>query len=240
MNNGTKYTLLIASGLGIVITLAVLYRKQVKGSIIGSNAKNSNNSKKKVNMIPNFDTYTLYDSGGKTVLGTIPEAKYGRYDVIFVWGGMRYATPSWMMNQIPKKLFYTHIIFLIDYRVNWNEFKPLYDKFMKDKHLANYVNSQSIAGFSAGGYDVYDAYNQNYRVVGLIDPSTKQSYAKLPFSANTKMVYNDRNWGGYATIKKALPIVAKAINEKGGEAEQVNLSHKEIPKYFFSKYVNYF
>ena len=191
-------------------------------------------------MIPNFDSFTVYENSGKKVIATLPKAKYGRYDIIIVWGGMRYATPEWMMEQMPKELFYTHIIILADYRINWNQLKPIYDGFMKDKYLTNSINSTSIAGFSAGGYDVYDNYNQNYRLVGLIDPSTKSSYAKLPYSSNTKMVYNDRNWGGYANIKKALPIVAKAINEKGGFAERVSISHKDIPRYFFNKFKNDF
>ena len=38
-------------------------------------------------MIPDFDLFPVYDNNGKTVLATLPKAKYGRYDVIIVWGG---------------------------------------------------------------------------------------------------------------------------------------------------------
>ena len=200
----------------------------------------SNNKQAKVKMIPDFDKFTIYSSGSNKVIATLPKAKYGKYDVIIVWGGMHYANPDWIIEQMPKELFYTHIIIVADYKTNWNILKPKYDEFIEQKHLKNSINSTSIAGFSAGGYDVYDNYNQNYRFVGLIDPSTKSSYAKLPFSSNTKMVYNDRNWGSYANIKKALPLVAKAINDNGGFAEKVSISHKEIPKYFFNKFKNDF
>lgn len=235
MKAKTRNILLISSGLGIIIVLALVLRKQTALNNKGKSLKQN-----KVKMIPDFDLFPVYDNNGKTVIATLPKAKYGRYDVIIVWGGMRYATPKWMMEQMPKELFYTHIVVLADYRLNWNVLKPIYDGFMKSKHLSNVVNSTSIAGFSAGGYDVYDNYNQNYRVVGLIDPSTRSSYSKLPFTSNTKMVYNDRNWGSYQSIKNALPLVANAINEKGGFAEKVSISHKEIPKYFFNKFKNDF
>jgi len=166
----------------------------------------------------------------------IPKSKLGKYDVIFVWGGISYANPEWMKEQIPEDLFYGNIIIITPYSIKWNTLKGIYNEFLSQNHLKNSINKTSMIGFSAGGKEVYENYNKKLKFVGLIDPSTKNSYLSIPFKKNTYMIYNDANWSGYSNIQKALPVIANVITTGGGHVEKVNLSHKAIPEYFFIKY----
>jgi hypothetical protein len=96
--------------------------------------------------------------------------------------------------------------------------------------------NRSIVGFSAGGYNVLNNYNKNWRFVGLIDPSNKPNHQDLPFTTNTHMVYNESNWGSYPTIKSQLPKLFSKVKSGGGDGERVSLQHDKIPAYFFNKY----
>lgn len=209
--------LLVSGIIGLTVGIMVAYKKI---------------NKKFGKMIEQYSQINLEQG----VIATIPATKLGKYDVIFIWGGLGYATPEWMMKQVPLELYYANIIIFSPYNIDWSKLNIIYKSFLQTEHLSNSIAKKSLIGFSAGGTDVYENYSKKLKFVGLIDPSTKSSYANLPFSKNTYMVYNDNNWGGYVNTQKALPTIAKSINDKGGFAEKVTLSHKNIPKYFFNKF----
>jgi hypothetical protein len=138
---------------------------------------------------------------------------------IIIWGGMHYATPKWMNQQIPDWMWGQYEIYIVPYGTPLSNIKKDIDP-----------KTTGLIGFSAGGLDVLKNYSKDYAFIGLIDPSTKDVYTKTNYGLNTHMVYNDSNWGN---INKSLVRVAKQVNETGGESVDVNMEHSKIPKYFF-------
>ena len=94
---------------------------------------------------------------------------------------------------------------------------------------------KSVVGFSAGGHKVWPLCGQ-YEFVGLIDPSTKDSYIKNYFINDKRvvMMFNNENWGGRLSYIGDEQIRAKEI--MGGNAIKVNMSHSKIPKAFFERF----
>lgn len=184
-----------------------------------------------VNYIPD----NKIDELGNVII-SIPETKLESYPIIYVFGGIDYATPKWMLSQVPKEILYKSIVVFIPYTVSYDVAKHDVSKYLSGKGYK--TNSVSIIGFSAGGTNVQKVYNNNFKFIGLIDPSTSTPYLSLPFKPNTSMVYNDANWGGYPAIKSALPKLDSKISLAGGDSEKVSLRHVDIPKYFFEKYKN--
>lgn len=169
------------------------------------------------------------------VIVSIPETKYAKYDLVIIFGGMYYANPEWMYSQIPKDGFYKNIVVIAPYTMSFDKAKSIYEPFLKDYK----IKSSSVMGFSAGGLQVQSNYSPSWKIAGLIDPSTKSQYLELPFSDNVKMIYNNANWtGSLAGIGTVQTKLDPIIKNKGGYAEKVSISHENIPKYFFEKFLN--
>jgi hypothetical protein len=168
---------------------------------------------------------------------SIPDKK-GKLPIIYVFGGISYANPEWMLKQTPQYILSRAFVVFAPYTSSFSSVKTKAENFIDNKKLNIDKNKVSITGFSAGGINVQKAYNQDFKFVGLIDPSTRSEYLNLPFDKNIKMIYNDANWGGLPNIKAVLPKLDTAINIKGGNAEKVKLTHADIPKYFFDKFKN--
>ena len=212
-------------GVGIVAfaVLGIIYYRIFKGK------------KSSTNNVPEIMDNTKTDLA-KGIIVSLPATKFTNNELLIIWGGISYATPSWVYSQIPKSVLYKYVVVIAPYNVGLSQVSAVYKPFLEQKGIS--VANTSIMGFSAGGIQVQNNYSDKYKIVGLIDPSTREGYLKLPFGSNTKMVYNERNWGGSLNfIKELLPKLGKAINDKGGEAERVNLKHSEIPKYFFEKFL---
>ena len=82
--------------------------------------------------------------------------------------------------------------------------------------------------------DVLKNYNEDWKFVGLIDPTCRDKYKNLNFTKNTYMIYNDKNWGGK---NKSLKIIANRINFCGGLAKKLDMDHGSQYKYFFETYL---
>lgn len=172
---------------------------------------------------------------GKLLI-SIPKSKKESYPLIYVFGGIDFATPEWMLQQVTIEILSKAIVVFAPYTSSFESVKSEALKYLSDNNYK--ISSSSLIGYSAGGTNVQKAYNNNFKFVGLIDPSTNTRYLSLPFDSKTKMVYNDGNWGGYPAIKSALPKLEAKIESSGGAAEKVKLRHSEIPKYFFDKFKN--
>ena len=140
---------------------------------------------------------------------------------IVIWCGMHYATPAWMKKQVPTWMWSRYEIFIVPYGTPLAVVDPDVD-----------YQTTALVGFSAGGIDVLKNYDSRYAFVGLIDPSTRPSFLKGAYR-NTAIVYNPSVWGN---TNKSLVPMAERIKATGGNAERVQLSHSDIPKYFFNKH----
>ena len=227
MTKTTRNILIVTGVVALSVTIFFIFRKFSKGKSSSS-------------MIP-----TIKDNQKNTlsngIIVSIPSTKFGKYDVLIIWGGISYATPEWIYSQIPKEVLYTHIVVIAPYDVKLSTVESVYKPFLESNHYnENTINSVSLLGFSAGGYKVQENYSPKYKMVGLIDPSTKSNYVNLPFTKNTFIVYNDKNWTGsegLVAIGKTLPLLGDSIARSGGVAERLNMKHADIPKYFFEKFL---
>jgi len=141
---------------------------------------------------------------------------------IIIWCGMYYATPQWMEQQIPNHVKINYELYIIPYGTSLSNIKQNIDP-----------KSTALIGFSAGGLDVFKNYSSDYAFIGLIDPTTNPRYNHLKYTNNIHMLYDISNWGN---INKNLPTTVKSIIKGGGEVIHIDMSHSEIPKYFFIKY----
>lgn len=145
-----------------------------------------------------------------------------------VFGGVEYATPKWMLDQIPEELQYRKTILLLPYTSTIEHAKKLLGK----------TKIKSVIGFSAGGHKVWPLCGE-YQFVGLIDPSTKKEYVDSYFINDKRvfMMYRPENWSGrLAYIGKEQKNAAKLM---GGNAILVNTGHSKMPAEFFRKFFNY-
>ena len=170
---------------------------------------------------------------------SVPVTKADKYPINYVFGGIDYANPDWMLKQTPQYILSRSIVVFAPYTKSFDSINV--DSFLKKNNLQIDSNKRSISGFSAGGLNVQRKFNKDFRTIGLIDPSTKADFLELPFNKNTIMTYNERNWGGNLTyIRELLPKLAKKVSDKSGIGERVDIKHADIPKYFFEKYKDKF
>jgi hypothetical protein len=212
-------TMIILSAMASTIGIYLIYRlyKTQKGGISEKSKAND------------------YETTTETVYTiTKPKNNDAIYDVIYLFGGMDYATPTWMLEQMPKEILLNNIVIASSYHNSFDSVDEALKRYMSRKLLKK--GKSSIMGFSAGGYNVLDKYNRNFKFVGLIDPSNKSKYNNLNFGSNTYMVYNKNNWGAYPSIQGNMDVLASKIEDGGGLAESVSLQHSKIPSYFFNKF----
>lgn len=215
-----KYSII---SLGVSLLLFILYKKLMnKGSRL-------------VSTIALSKSYDTIDYNGLII---IKPTEKTNFNVIYVFGGMAYATPKWMLEQMPKDILLKNMVVLAPYTTSFTKVNNTFKEYMGANNYKE--DSLSLIGFSAGALNVQSAYNKGLRFVGLIDPSTKSEYLNLDFGSNAHMIYNNSNWGTYPKIKATQPKIAKLITNGGGNVVVVDFQHKDIPSYFFKTYANKF
>ncbi len=211
---------LIGGGLTVAIIGVVLYinrsRKETDKKVVMESGNNIENI--------------------GTLIYSYPKTKLESYSLVIVFGGINYANPKWMLGETPKNLLSKAVFVFVPYTTPYSDAKKQIDSYLATKGIK--TNSVSVLGFSAGGLNVQKAPLNNFKFIGLIDPSTRSEYVTLPFTKVAKMVYNDANWGSLPKIKEALPKLAQSVKTAGGDSEKVSLSHAKIPAYFFTKHQN--
>lgn len=215
-------TILIISGVffGVGLLSYILFKKLLK------------DDQEEVSDIDIEDGNTLQKLGELIISKPKTDMKY---PLLYVFGGMYYANPDWMLKQVPKYLLSRAFIVFAPYTTSFNSVKSRAEKYIADNNIQINNDKVSIMGFSAGGLNVQNSYDKKYKVVGLIDPSTRENFLYLPFGNNVIMTYNDANWG-YPNIKATLPKLSNVVSGVGGVGEKVNIGHSKIPSYFFQKY----
>jgi hypothetical protein len=142
-----------------------------------------------------------------------------------VFGGVGYATPKWMLSQMPQELKDKKTILVL----------PFTSDIIQAKRMLGKTPIKSVLGFSQGGYKAWPASGE-YEFVGLIDPTTKED--SLRYHINDKrvhMIYNPSNWG-FPEVVKCQKKAAKIML---GNAILLNIGHSEMPTEFFRRYGNY-
>lgn len=108
-------------------------------------------------------------------------------------------------------------------------------KYAKEKYG---VDITSIAGFSAGGHEAWrHASSSNFKIVGLIDPSTTKT--DLNIGSNTYLLANPSNWGDiYSGIRSKLKWYCDNKDEAKykGHVFCPKISHVGMVGEFYSKY----
>ena len=150
--------------------------------------------------------------------------------VVFLWGGLHFADPQWMLSQIPNTILNKYTFLIVPYNTSLSSVKSSYKaEFNKDVKEKNLM----LVGFSAGAKIPQQVYSNDFELVGLIDPSTDSQLAKKSYGENTVLTYNLPNWSGLPSIYKQLPILRESVVSSGGKAIELKLSHKKFVKYFF-------
>ena len=142
-----------------------------------------------------------------------------------VFGGLYYATPNWMMSQVPESLLTSKPFVFAPWGYTIDEIK---------KRIRG-IKINSVSGFSKGGLRAYPAIGQGYNFVGLIDPSIEGSYSsvQIPSGEDVVMVYQKgRTWGS-GSLKHAINKLKQSGSD---DIYAVSLGHSEIPKFFFNKF----
>lgn len=224
MNKDLKNIIIVATvSLGIVGLLKLIFKNKKTNPDSDSDSKIDYIMNNKINKVG-------------TMIVSTPETKLESYPLIIVFGGISFATPDWMLSQIPDDILYKAIVVIVPYTTSYETAKSESNKFLSNNRYK--TSSTSIIGFSAGGMNVQKSYDKDFKFVGLIDPSTRPEYASISFGKNANIVYNDSNWGGYPLIKSLLPKLGKKISSLGGNNEKVSIKHADVPKYFFDKFKN--
>jgi hypothetical protein len=142
-----------------------------------------------------------------------------------VFGGVEYATPKWMLTQMPQELKDKKTILVL----------PFTSDITQAKRMLGKTPIKSILGFSQGGLKAWPASGE-YEFVGLIDPTTKED--SLRYHINDKrvhMIYNPSGW----TFPEVVKCQKKAAKIMLGNAILLNIGHSKMPAEFFRRFGNY-
>lgn len=153
--------------------------------------------------------------------------------VIFLFGGLHYANTEWMFSQVPSTLLLKHTFVIISHNTSFKTAYNAFQKFLK-RSLKN--KEIILIGFSAGAKQVQKIYSPDFKLVGLIDPSTNINLSKR-YSKNTILSYNYSNWNNIPSVQNELPILQQRIDTAKGITENIDLEHKKFVKYFFKKFI---
>jgi hypothetical protein len=143
-----------------------------------------------------------------------------------VFGGVEYATPKWMLSQMPQELKDKKTILVL----------PFTSDMTQAKRILGKTSIKSVLGFSQGGLKAWSASGE-YEFVGLIDPTTKED--SLKYHINDKrvhMIYNPSGWSGFPEVVKCQKKAAKIML---GNAILLNIGHSKMPSEFFRRFGNY-
>ena len=143
-----------------------------------------------------------------------------------VFGGVKSATPKWMLSQMPQELKDKKTILVL----------PFTSDMTQAKRILGKTPIKSVLGFSQGGLKAWPASGE-YEFVGLIDPTTKED--SLKYYINDKrvhMIYNPSGWSGFPEVVKCQKKAAKIML---GNAILLNIGHSKMPAEFFRRFGNY-
>ena len=154
--------------------------------------------------------------------------------VLVVFGGIDYATPEWMLKQIPETIKDSRTIIVKSHNSDIQE-------VIDELNEINY-NTLEVVGFSAGGKRVFElAKKIEIHLLGLIDPSVpkdwKSGLDKFPPGEDSILFFDNSNWNAWKEIQGLQKDLKEAMEEKEMKVDEVDLNHDEFPKKFFDDYL---
>lgn len=171
---------------------------------------------------------------GTSAIVTIPQNATGVLPIMVIVGGKSFATKEWMKDQIPENYFKTHIMSFSNYGTYYTSgVKPDIEAAMaKDSVAGSY---KAILGFSAGGYRVEGAKNdEKWSFLGMIDPVV---FDGATYPCPIYMVWN--LWEDFGLDDDARSKLDKRVHAKkvAGESVRDNkVGHPGMPKRWFELY----
>ncbi len=176
------------------------------------------------------------------LLLTIPILKKAEYKVIFIFGGLHYATKEFMLLNTPTSFFKKNIIVTAPCSLTggkgFRTYRKQLENILQKKGIK--VSYFMVCGFSGGGPDAVDAEGPKIKLVGLIDvvPEIPKNNRNFPVLLNSM---NVKNWNGNPLYNSEHFNKFKWwIRKKGGIIEENNVGHKIFPRYFFYRYRKHF
>ena len=148
--------------------------------------------------------------------------------VLVVFGGLYYANPLWMTEQIPNNIKDSRTIIVKSWDTDVQD-------VIEELNEITY-NSLEVVGFSKGGLNVFElAKRTNIDFLGLIDPSVASDWSLEGFTTNSILFFNNNNWSSYPNTKERQKDLASNMKEKFGDesVKETELKHEDIPKEFF-------
>jgi hypothetical protein len=163
--------------------------------------------------------------------------------IIYFWSGLESViSRKTQWDQIPNNIKNSCYIVMAagTQTTNQNTISDLrnvvknYNTSIKTNQLEEHV-----IGYSVGGYSVFNNYNKNFNLVGLIDPylSSETNTENRGYDSNVTMIWgsdimvNNSNWG------TRYPILNDKIKDDGGFSQKINnLNHSEAIQVWFDIY----
>lgn len=161
--------------------------------------------------------------------------------IAVLFGGCCWASLERMKSYIPDSILSKKRVIIVDETVN--------KKYITYEQALEFTNKKfpnerisSISGFSKGGRQAWKATTSSeigkYSYVNLMDPEMYNDEVKLAReSSKILMIYNPSVWTCCPTVTTAQ---SEAGPKMGNSAIKVNMSHANIPTYFFENYSNRF
>jgi hypothetical protein len=177
------------------------------------------------------------------MLIAIPEEKAAEMPVLFIFGGMYYANPNFMLKNTPQELFEKAVLVFAPCRYEGGQgfdvYKKQLMKFLKKQGIS--IRELSVCGFSGGGPDALEAQGPDLKVVGLIDAEPILPKKKGNRYPNIINAFNKKNWFdneayGESSNYKYFDRFAAWTKKEGGLVEEAKVKHEFFPKYFLYKY----
>jgi hypothetical protein len=173
---------------------------------------------------------------------TVPNGRRRNLPVLFVFGGLYYANPSFMTQQVPGSFFKKAVIVFAPCAqkggFGYDFYMGRIRKMLEKEGIT--LGKVTVCGFSAGGPDAIIAKDKDIKLIGLIDPNPV-----IPSQNKTKAriiaAYNIANWHDNSpalkmSIQKQFSDYAHWAKQKGGIVEENSVQHQIFPKYFFYRY----
>lgn len=189
--------------------------------------------------IPKFGTSTISSNGDTNKFYVnVPPNSSGK--IVYFWAGLESViSREEQWSQIPDYLKQTHYIIMAAGTTSSNQnskddMKSVIKKFNNSIQIDSL--SEFLMGYSAGGYSVFNNYENSYSFIGLMDPSlaSTTNTEDRTYGGNVSMIWGSSGMKSISNWSVRYPKVQESIKNGGGFSQEINnLDHGiAITKWF--------